>query len=113
MDRTTRYAAAAIVAVAVTGGLALVGSPDGRAVLLLVAVAPTYAVATAVALRLSDAWWASGNLWSGLFAGVTTFGAFALLNGVEPTPNLPVAALGFGLAWVGFAVGIAFERDSD
>ena len=112
MDQTYRYAAAALVAAAVTGGLYLAASPDDTA-LLLVAVAPTYAVATAVALRYPDAWWASGNLWSGLFAGVTSFGAFALLNGGEPSPNLPVAALGFGLAWAGFAVGVAFERESD
>lgn len=44
---------------------------------------------------------------------MAAFGAFALLNGVEPTPNLPVAALGFGLAWAGFAAGVAFERESD
>lgn len=52
MNRTKRYA----VAVAVTGGLSVIGSPDDRIALLLVAVASTYAVATGVALRYPDAW---------------------------------------------------------
>ncbi|NHN48976.1 hypothetical protein G9464_15440 [Halostella sp. JP-L12] len=113
MDRTKRYALGVFVAAVVTGALYLAASPDAWSALLLVGVAQTYAVATAVALRHPDAWGASGNLWSGLFAGVTTFGAFVLLNGVEPTPNLTVAALGFGLAGVGFTAGVAFERERD
>ncbi|WP_323190148.1 hypothetical protein [Halostella sp. PRR32] len=113
MERSARYVLALVVAAAVTGGLYLVASPDDRLTPVLVGVAPTYAVATAVVLRHPDTWRASGNVWSGLFVGATTFGALMLLNGVEPTPNLPVAALGFGLAWTGFATGIAFEREGD
>jgi hypothetical protein len=46
-----------------------------------------------------------------VFAGVSTFGCFSLLSGVNPTPNFTVMVLGYGLVMFGFAAGIAFEHE--
>jgi len=111
MDRTGRYAVALAIGVAVPAGVAA-ASPASRVPILLVGIAQTYAVGTAIALRFpgrlsrTDA----PNWASGAFAGVLTFGTLALLQGVDAGPTLAATVLGWGLAAFGFVAGIAYER---
>ncbi len=113
MNRLLRYVIALLVGAAVTGGLALLQPQTPESAILLAGIAVVYTVGTAVAiphwsaLRHFD----SPNWTQGAFTGATTFGCVMLMDGVTPTPNFAVAALGLGLSWIGFVAGIAFEHE--
>ncbi len=111
MNRLSRYAIGLAVGAIVTGGIALFQPRTPESAILLAGIAVVYTVGTATAipywsaLRTND-----GPNWvQGAFTGASTFGCIMLMDGVEPTPNLTVAALGLGLSWLGFVAGVAFE----
>jgi len=115
VNRLGRYLVAAVVAAAVTGGVALLTPATDRSPILLLGVAQVYLVGTAVSLRHPDALRRTdGPNWtSGAFAGVLTFGCVSLLNGAPGGPNAAVVALAWGLGAFGLAVGVALERERE
>jgi len=113
MASVRHYFAAALVAALLTAGVAL-ASGDGRSIALLAGIAVATFVGAALVLadpapyrNRSDA----PNWAAGAFAGVATFGAVALLTGVEASANIGAGVLGLVLGWTGFAAGIAHERE--
>ncbi|MFC4550868.1 hypothetical protein, partial [Halorussus sp. GCM10023401] len=109
MHRVLRYAVALLVGAAATGGVAAVTPAAERTPILLVGIAQVSVAGATIALRYPSALWRTdgANWTSAAFVGVATFGAVALLNGVETGPNFAAAALGVGLAWFGFVAGLA------
>lgn len=113
MRRALRYAVALLVGALVTGGVALVTPSAERRLILFLGIAQVYVVGTAVALRYPSVLRGSGGVWSGVFAGVTTFGTLSLLNGIDGGQNFAVAALAWGLAAFGFVAGVAHQREEN
>ncbi|WP_336360188.1 hypothetical protein [Haladaptatus sp. ZSTT2] len=112
MERAVRYALSVAVAIGVTGFVYLFAPPPETSWLVLLGVAQVYGVGTALWIRYAELLRSTeGPSWvSGAFAGVTTFGSIALLNGSATEMTIGIAALGFGLASFGFAAGVGFEH---
>jgi Na+/melibiose symporter-like transporter len=112
MRRLLRYALAIVVALVVTGGVALVTPDLGPHLILLVAIAQVYGVGTAILLRFPSALWKDDVNWvDAAFTGVTSFATLSLLQGLDGGENVPAATLGWGLVAFGFVAGIAYERE--
>jgi len=113
MDPAPRYATAAVVAAALTGGVALTPG-DGWSLPLLAGIAVVSFVGAALVLadpapfreRSERPNWAAGA-----FAGAATFGTLALLIGAGSSDNIAAGVLGLVLAWTGFAAGVVHERE--
>ncbi|WP_338729918.1 hypothetical protein [Haladaptatus sp. DJG-WS-42] len=108
MERSVRYALSVLVAIGVTGFVYLVAPPPEASLDILAGLGVVYAAGAFVWLR----YWThlttveAPSPVSGLFTGVTTFAGISLLNGLPDGTRLGVTALGFGLAWFGFAAGV-------
>lgn len=111
MNQAVRYGLALLVAAVAVVGVAAAPT-ESRSFLHLAGIAVTLAVGTAYALEHPETFTVRGepSLAAGAFGGASAFGTLALLNGPDSL-HLGAGVLGFGLAWMGFATGVAYARE--
>ncbi|ELZ54059.1 MULTISPECIES: hypothetical protein [Halorubrum] len=111
MDRSLGYVVALLIAVGVTGMVAL----TSRSPTLLFGIFGTYSVTAWIVLRYPVLVWgdATPSVPSGVFAGGATFGGLMLAQGTEANFDLAAAVLGLGLAGFGLATGYWMADDND
>jgi len=108
MNTARSLGVGAVLSAAVTAGAYALLAPTAT---LLVSVAVVYLAGGAVSAARPAVWRVKGSKWAALFAGVSTFGAMGLMNGLGPDPRFDVVVLGFGLAAFAYVCGAATALD--
>lgn len=108
MDTARSLAVGVALSAVVTAGTSALLDPS---VQLLAGVAAVYLAGGAVSAFRPAVWRVRGSKWAGLFAGVNTFGALSLMNGVGPDPRFDIVVLGFGLGAFAYVCGAGMALD--